>query len=370
MKIKRTIFTAILIVLLLEVGLFVSFQVGAFSDIPHPQPGTTTTAAVQTVDSQFIAQGAITAADQATLHFQTGGELVSLPVKVGDTVTQGQVIAQLDTYALEKQLQIAADTLETDKNNNDQNLQYQQAKVLEGETRFNLDYYNKNGYSAVPETDVIYQTVLRMVDDSELAQDQGQLNVDLSNYAISLATLTSPMNGIVESEDVNTTGINVTPSTSFIVEDPSSAVFRAYIPATDIGFIQDGNTATIVLDGLSNKIQGTVTKIYPQKTTSTDGEDVYQVDITAPNLMSEGKLDQAGSVIISTNAQNNVILVPAWTVQGGKYIWVNNTGTPELRTVTVGQIVGNNIEITSGLKSTDRIITSPESITDKLYQLL
>jgi multidrug efflux pump subunit AcrA (membrane-fusion protein) len=65
--------------------------------------------------------------------------------------------------------------------------------------------------------------------------------------------------------------------------------------------------------------------------------------------------------------QKNVILVPVWTVQGGKYIWVNNNGKPVLKTVTVGPIHGSDIEITGGLTSQDHIITDPQSITNSEY---
>ena len=46
-------------------------------------------------------------------------------------------------------------------------------------------------------------------------------NVDLANYALQLATLTSPINGVLLHEDVNTAGVNISPVTTFIVADPA-----------------------------------------------------------------------------------------------------------------------------------------------------
>ena len=81
------------------------------------------------------------------------------------------------------------------------------------------------------------------------------------------------------------------------------------------------------------------------------------------------KLDATGTAIISTNSEN-IALVPAWTVLNGKYIWVNNDGNPVIKTVTVGKIHDNEIEIISGLSSDDKIIIDPKSIPSKIYQLL
>lgn len=60
--------------------------------------------AIKSVSSQIQADGAITAQDQATLHFQAGGKLVYLPFKEGDSVKQGQTIASLDTTTIQKQI--------------------------------------------------------------------------------------------------------------------------------------------------------------------------------------------------------------------------------------------------------------------------
>jgi hypothetical protein len=73
--------------------------------------------------------------------------------------------------------------------------------------------------------------------------------------------------------------------------------------------------------------------------------------------------------MISTNSEH-VALVPAWTVLGGKYIWIDNNGTPELRQVTAGKIHGSEIEITGGLSPDDQIIIDPKFIPSLKYQLL
>ncbi len=348
---------------MLETGIFISLQVGAFSTNPQPDPGTTTTADVKYIDSTITADGKITAQNQATLHFQTGGKLVSLPFKEGDRVSQGQTIAQLDTYALQKQLSQALNTYRSTRNTFDQTQQNAQDNVLQNQQKPLLPAPNTDQGNAINDA------VKRIVDQNQATLDNSVINVELANYAVQLSTIVSPLTGIIMQEDVTVPNVNVTPQTSFTVADPSTVVFRANVPASDIDYIAEGDNAEIAIDGRQNRINGTIVKIFPSKVQLANGESVYQVDIQSNELTNTGKLDQSGTAIIMTHNEN-VTLVPAWAVLGGKYIWVYNNGETLLRTVTIGKTHGNQTEITSGLMPQDRVIVDPKSIPAKQYQML
>jgi multidrug efflux pump subunit AcrA (membrane-fusion protein) len=368
MNTKKSVLLLIIILIVL-VGIFVYYKRVNASTPLNSGTESSTAVSVKFVSSTITADGAVTAANQATLNFQIGGKLTYLPFKEGDKVYQGQTIASLDTYALEKQLQIAANTYQTIKNNTQQTLEEQQTGVLEGQQRTSLDAIDKNAYDSITEVAVIYDNVQRFVDNADLSQNSAQLNVDLANYSLQLASLTSPINGVILHEDVTTAGVNVTPVTSFVVADPSSMVFRANVPMEYIYYISDGSNVNIALDGLGNMINGTIVRIYPSKVILPSGEAVYQVDIQSDALKKYAKLEQTGTAIISTNSKN-VALVPAWTVLAGKYIWVDDNGTPDLRQVTAGKIHGNEMEITAGLSSSDKIIINPKYIQSLKYHLL
>ncbi|HUD20347.1 MAG TPA: biotin/lipoyl-binding protein [Patescibacteria group bacterium] len=362
---KRIVIVLGLVALLIIAGVVVRNPV-AYS---KTNAGPTTTTSVQFVQSSITADGAVTAQDEAVLNFQLAGKLQYLPVKVGDKVYQGQTIASLDSYALRQELQLASNAYQLVKNGTDQTQEYKQAGILEGQTRYALDLSNKQGYAAVTEATVVYDTVQRIVDDDLLAQNSAQIGVDLAKYAVTLASLTSPINGIITYEDVTVPGVNITPVTTFVVADPASMVFRANVPLENIYYISVGSPVTLAIDGIAHKITGTVVKIFPTKVTLKSGQAVYQVDVVSDELKKLAKLDMTGSAIISTNS-DNVALVPAWTVLGGKYVWVDNNGTPELRTVTAGKIHGKEIEITSGLSPNDNIITDPKFISTRKYLML
>jgi hypothetical protein len=245
-----------------------------------------------------------------------------------------------------------------------------QAGVVEGQQRKTLDNSTTNSYNNITEAQIVTDTVKRFVDNTLLTQNSSQLTIDLANYAIKLASLAAPFNGVITHEDVTVANQNVTPLTSFSVADPTSLVFRANVAATDIDFVSVGSAATIQIDGQNQTYQGTVMKIYPDKTTLANGQQVYQVDVQSTGLTAQGKLSQSGSVSIQSNAQQNVIMVPAWTVLNHNYVWVMENNKPVLKQVTVGKSHGQNVEITNGILPGDKVIVNPKDIAKQNYQLL
>jgi RND family efflux transporter MFP subunit len=362
----QTLKYLIVTLLVVFIGIF------AVTFLAHASaPIKTETVDVNAISQQILATGSINAQTQAVLNFQMGGKLIYLPFKEGDTISVGQTIAQLDSYALQKQLQIAANTYQAAKNSANQVAENQNAGVLDGQQRTTLDQTNKTGYAAVTEVDVISDTVKRLVDNATLSKNSAQLGVDLANYSVQLATLTSPINGIVLHEDVNTTGVNISPVTTFVIADPTSIVFSANVRQQEITFIKVGNSVSVSLDALNGKtLQGIVDKIYPQKSVLANGDQVYRVDIKINNLPSSVKFGQSGTVLIKSNFDQKVTLVPSWTVLSDSNIWVLENNKPVLKKITTGDTINGQTEVMSGLNDTDKVITNPESLIVKLYSII
>lgn len=357
-------YTGITLVVVL-IGIFaITFFANAF------QNPTTQSASISKVSSQILAQGSVGAQTQAVLNFQIGGKLTYLPFKEGDQIFQGATIASLDTYTMQKQLQLAVNAYQQAKNAANQTSEMQQAGVLEGQQRVTLDTTSKNGYSAITESSLIYDNVKRLVDNANIAQNSAQLNVDIANYALQLANLTSPINGILLRQDATSVGTNISPQTTFIVADPDSMVFSANVRQQDINFISVGNSAKVLLDGSSNWASGIVDKIYPQKITTPSGEDVYRVDIKLNTYQDSLKFGKSGTALIKSNFNQTVMLVPSWTVLSNNYIWVISNGKSMLKKIKIGDRIGSKTEVTGGLSEQDKVIENSQSLLYKLYQLL
>lgn len=366
MKIKRILIFFLIIFLLIFGGIILYKN---FTQSSPSNSKLTTTQSVKFISSTITADGNVTAQSQANLHFQISGKLTKLSFKKGDSVKAGQVIAALDSYTIQKQLQAALNTYRSVRDTFDQTKDNVQNNVEKAQLTNPYDYYAKAGIGLDTRENAINDAVKRIVDQNQTNLDNSVINVQLANYAFQLSTITSPIDGILLNGDVSVPGINITPATNFTVADPSTTVFRANIPINNINYVSLGAVAEIAIDGRQDKIKGIVVDIYPAKVALSNGQSVYQVDIQSDQLIKLAKLDQTGTAMIKTNSEN-VALVPAWTVLGGKYIWIDSNGKPELKNVKVGKIFGQEIEIKNGLTSEDKIIIDPKLIQSLKYKIL
>ncbi|MGH7246396.1 MAG: HlyD family efflux transporter periplasmic adaptor subunit, partial [Candidatus Levyibacteriota bacterium] len=101
----------------------------------------TQSVAITKIKSTIAATGTIHSQNEATLHFQTGGKLVYLPFKQGDVISQGQTIAQLDTYQLQRELTAALNTYRSTRDQFDQTQQNANSSVTQNNQRGQLNFY-------------------------------------------------------------------------------------------------------------------------------------------------------------------------------------------------------------------------------------
>jgi RND family efflux transporter MFP subunit len=303
-------------------------------------------ASAKEVSPEITADGSVTSANIASLHFQTGGKVVALYAKEGDKVYAGQSIAQLDTYILQQQLTAALNTYRS--------------------TRDSFDQVHADKQDVA-----ISDTIKRIFDQNQATLDNTTANVAIANYAVQLATLTTPISGVVTHEDITTANVNITPTTTFVVADPQTLVFNANVPQYQIDFVHVGSRARIQLDGLHGRqYAGTITKIYPQKVTLANGQQVYKVEITADGLVNNAALDQTGSATITSDTTRGVFLIPAWAIVNHQYVWVSENNKPTLKKIIIGNAHGSDYEVKSGLKENDEVIVNPQSIASQKYILL
>lgn len=185
---------------------------------------------------QPSAAAALTAAGAVeTKQYQVAsviaGRVTSVAVAEGDHVTAGQALVQLDTAALDLQVQQA-----------EQGVVAAQAAV---------DNANSDGTDA----DITAA-------NARLAQAQAA--VDLAKLQQSYATVTAPHDGTVLSVTTNA-GQNAAPGRTLItLTDPADLFARVYVPETQVGNVKVGQTVNVTTDSSTKTFQGTVTFVSSQ----------------------------------------------------------------------------------------------------------
>jgi len=332
---------------------------------------TVTSAVVKIIDNEILADGMVRSNNEVSLHFQVGGKVVYLPVKEGDYVKQGQIIASLDSYTLQKQLQAALNNYRINRHSFDQINENAQDNVLKAQQTLPYDYFSKAGMDLSNKESAYNNVVKRLIDQSQANLDNSVIQVEIANYALTYSNLTSPFDGVIIHQDITTPNVIISPQHTFVIIDPKALIVKANIAESDIDCIQEGAAVTIQLNGLRDKkITGLVTKIYPDKVILPTGESVYPIDIESEELNRIAKYRQTTTVMIKNKYHHSVVLIPSWLVLAQQYVWVLDHNQPVMKKVVVGEVVGNNIQIISGLNQDDKLITDPTKVIRDKYHLL
>jgi RND family efflux transporter MFP subunit len=190
------------------------------------------------------------------------------------------------------------------------------------------------------------------------------------------ATITAPMDGIVTAVtgaagdtvtvvNKNTTDV-VNTGTFITVEDLTHPQVQVSIDESDLANFAVGCAADVSFDSLSNqKYVATVTQVSPTLVSVSSVSMVQGLVDLEKKQTAAGKsfpLGLTASVDVTCSQAKDVLLAPAqalYQTTGQTYVYVLNAqGNPEKRTVEIGLKTVALMEIRSGLKAGELVITS------------
>lgn len=279
--------------------------------------------------------GEIQADESADLHFQAAGKLAWIGVKEGDEVEKWQAVASQDKRTLEKQLK--QDLIAFEKEYRD----YQQS---------------------VEDNPLVNHHFQRILEKAQFDLTSEVLDVEIKNLAIELATLVTPIEGIVTQVDTPVAGVNVTTSDSITIVNPNTLYFEAEIDESDIGFLQEGQIAIIVLDAYQDQeLESQVQRVDFQASTSEGGGTVFKVELSLPEKENiKYRLGMSGDSEIVLSEKQDVLAVPFEAVierQGMSFVEVlAELNQVERREIEIGLVTDDYLEVLSGLDESEQIL--------------
>lgn len=292
-----------------------------------------------TLEETLTISGQVNADQKADLQFQTGGQLAWVGIKVGDHVEKYQVIASLDQRQLRKTLDKYLQAYKKDRNAFDQTKDTYKDKVITDEIK-------------------------RTIESSQADLNSSVLDVEIQDLTVKFSNLWTPIDGVVTRIDTPLVGTNITvPSQAiFAVVNPSSIYFSANADQTEVTKLHPGASAQLTLDSYPEQtVGGTVQDL---SFTPVQGESgtSYEVKFTFPadNSGHQYKLGMTGDLTFTTAKKDNVLFVPIKFVKseaGKRYVMVKDGDKTKKAYVTLGLETDNNVEIKSGLKEGQTIIS-------------
>lgn len=296
--------------------------------------------------SQTIsASGEVESENQVTLKFQTSGQLVWVGVKEGDYINKWQAIASLDKREIEK------------------NLKKKLLAYMDERWDFEQTYEDYDVEGRPLEKVTLTPAEKRILEKAQFDLDSAVIDVEIQALAKELATIISPIDGIVTEIESPIAGINITPATAnFTIANPSEMKFVANVDESDIGEVRIGQKVIIALDAYPDEeFEGEAGKIAFAAITTRGGGTAFPVDIFLPeNIEQKFKVGMNGDTEIILTLREKVLAVPLEAIKrkNGK-IYVQIIEERKIREVEVktGIESETKVEILEGLVEGQIVIT-------------
>jgi len=345
------------LVVLVAVGVgAVAFASGAIGANAAASPQyLTSNATVGDVTDDVAATGTLAASESYGLLFGTDPYLVSgddapaadgtwpvtaVNVKVGDSVSAGDVLATADTADIERQLGIATADLRS-------------ANINLAIAKENLSAAEDSG-----DTDAERQAQLGLYSAKKAVSQASEARGTIQRQ-IKAATLTAPIAGTVTELNIHT-GFDA-PSGPAIVVASATYQVTTDVVESDLSDIKVGQTASVTIDALDTHVDGTVSAISPVAADGSSGVVAFPVTVTIANAPPDTRAGMSADVTITTASATGVLTVPSAALQGttGDYavMTLAPDGTPQRTPVDVGLVTSTTAEIKSGLAEGTAVVT-------------
>ena len=278
-----------------------------------------------------------------------GGQVKQVFVKQGQRVRKGQLLLKMDDQ-IQRQAVIAA---------------RQQSAGIRTQLTLAKSIYErqKNLWDKGIGTEVQLLQARTNVTSLENQLSLVAENVKLSEAQLNTANVYSDVNGVA---DV----VNIRPGEIFVgmtalgaqikIVNTSSLKVVSSIPENYMGAVQVGSAAIVQMPDIGRIYNGSVSYIGASIDLLSRG---FNVEVRLPSDAAL-KPNQLALVKIRDYAAANAISIPLKTLQDdqeGKFVIIASTEAGKLiarkRPVTVGMINGSNIEIKSGLKGGEQLVT-------------
>lgn len=327
------------------------------------------------------------ASEEGTISNKVGGKVVRVSLENGQTVSAGQALAKIDDTdirnniksseaqlaATQAQLRSAESSanssqigiskqqtnLETAKRN------YDRTKALYdqgAESKVNLEVAE----SSLKLAQADLESARASAESSSLSTETQRANIqkaqtDLSTLRESLqnTVITAPTSGVISGKSI-TVGQYLSPGAALGKVENISPIYAVIeVKDSDLSYVKLGaqakfklsNEDSVEYDGVVKSIDGS----------ADSASRVFKCRIQIDNKDGKLKPGVFGNIKITTDENKKVITLPLKAIggsEGNYYIFINNNGVAKKQTITTGEISGDIVEIKSGVKDGESVITT------------
>ncbi len=260
---------------------------------------------------------------------QSGNRIKKLNVEVGDFVTAGQVLAEMDRVQLDQ----AALKLKNDET------ELARVKELLGEGGI-----SQSDYDALELAFKVSKSSYQNLEDNTI--------------------LRAPVSGVISARNYDSGDMYAMASPIYVVQQITPVKILVGVSETDYSRVSKGDKVSVTADALPGRtFEGSVSRVYP---VIDPASHTVKVEVLIPNADRLVRPGMYARVTINMGDRNSIVVPDAAVVKlqgsGQRQVYVlDSSDVVSIKVVTLGRHFGGNYEILSGLEEGDRVVTEGQS---------
>ena len=288
-----------------------------------------TVATTQTVAQESVYSSTVEAYAVNNIVPQTSGRIRKINVEVGDYVTKGQILAEMDRMQLDQlELQIKNDEIE-----------YERLKTL----------YKQGG-----------------VAQSDFETAELGYKVRKSNYenVKENTILRSPITGFVTARNFDQGDMFSMSAPIFTVQQVYPVKLLVGISESDYSRIHKGDAVSLTVDAIPGRtFTGKVERLYPTIDAATH---TFKVEVVVTNADKVLRPGMYARVTVNFGNLKHIVIPDQAVVRlegtGQKFVYIlNEDSTVNYVPVTLGRHLGNTYEILDGIQDGCKVVTKGQT---------
>ena len=313
-----------------------------------------------TVPDHLEVVGTVRASQSSQIASQMMGNILEVRVHEGDRVGRGQVLAVIDDSQPRASLDQATGAQSAARQ-----------EVSGAETEFHLaeatfkryqDLYEKKSVSPqeFDEVKARFQGTQAHLDMSRAHQAQAQAALARARTSLEYSQVRASFDGVVTARQVDAGTLASPGMPLFTLEDTRHYRLDATVDEGDISLVRIGQTIPARIDALDAELAGKVAQIVPAADSATRSF-LIKIDLPTDKRLRSGLFGRAR---IPRGEKTSILLPRSAIVIRGQlqavYV-LNRAQIATFRYVTMGNVVGDQVEILSGLDGDEKVVADPGS---------
>ncbi len=342
---KRTIYTLVAILAIFALIFFIlqgnkkrnEAEVAVVAQKNSDITVRTAQVTAQDISGEFLVNGLFVANRRAEISSEMSGQLAALYVKEGSYVKAGQSIGRM-----------VGDKL----NVNEANAQANLANAQQALSRYE-QAYKTGGVTAL------------QLDQARLQVTNARAQVQSARLVSGDTNIVSKISGIVNKKFVEV-GTVLNPGTPIVeVVDISSVKLRVDVDQQLLSNLKIGDRIEVTPDIATDKLEGRITFIAP----AASGALKFPVEIQVPNSFNKLRDGMYGTAHFNRASEGKKLVIPRAAFLGSvsdNLVFVVRNNVAHLVKIQSGANFGEQVEVVSGLKEGDVVVTSGQiNLSDK-----